>query len=97
MSENKMADLWKDLYENAADRSANFAGELGGMAFTLQALLVSAKAYDLGENGELEKVFEQAEQVLRKYYTGHGSESPFASLWQDSFEAGIESGMKEAA
>jgi len=93
---NTMADMWKDLYENAADRSADFAGELGGMAFMFQQLLDSARAYDLDDNDSLKNVFEESEKVLRKYYTGSGSQSPFGSQYRNSFEAGIEAGMKEA-
>lgn len=86
MSDNKMADLWKDLYENAADRSANFAGELGGMAFIFQQLLDTARVYNLDDNGSLKNVFEESEKVLRRYYTGSGSQSPFGSQYRTSIE-----------
>jgi len=99
MSKNTMADLWKDLYENAADRSADFAGQLGGMAFIFQQLLETARAYDLNNNDNLKNVFEESEKVLRRYYTGSGSQSPFGERYRNSFEDfedGIEAGMKEA-
>lgn len=91
-----MTDHWKDLYEYAADRSANYAGELGGMAFIFQQLLETAKIYDLDNNDSLKNVFEESERVLRKYYTGYGSQSPFGERYRNSFEDGIEAGMKEA-
>jgi predicted hydrocarbon binding protein len=93
---NTVANIWQELYEDVADRSANYAGELGGMAFMMSQLLASAKASNLDDYDRMQNVFEESEKVLRKYYTGAGSESPFASLYQDSFEAGIERGMKEA-
>ena len=93
---NTVTNIWKELYEDAADRSAEYAGELGGMAFMLNTLLASAKASNLDDYDRMKNVFDQSEKVLRKYYTGHGSQSPFAPLYQDSFEAGIERGMKEA-
>jgi predicted hydrocarbon binding protein len=93
---NTVANIWQELYEDVADRSANYAGELGGMAFMMSQLLASAKASNLDDYDRMQNVFEESEKVLRKYYTGSGSESPFASLYQDSFEAGIERGMKEA-
>ena len=96
MSNNTMTDIWKDLYEDVADRSANYAGELGGMAFMFQQLLDSARVYNLDNNDSLKNVFEESEKVLRKYYTGSGSQSPFGSQYRNSFEAGIERGMKEA-
>ena len=94
---NTMANIWQELYEDAADRSANYAGELGGMAFVLSQLLASAKASNLDDYNRMSHIFEESEKVLRRYYTGTGSESPFAPLYQeDTFEAGIERGMKEA-
>ena len=93
---NTVANIWQELYEDVADRSANYAGELGGMAFMMSQLLASAKASNLDDYDRMKNVFEESEKVLRKYYTGAGSESPFASLYQDSFEAGIERAMKEA-
>ena len=93
---NTMANIWKELYEDAADRSANYAGELGGMAFMMSQLLASAKASNLDDYERMSHIFEESEKVLRKYYTGTGSESPFAALYkEDTFEAGIERGMKE--
>jgi hypothetical protein len=93
---NTISNIWKELYEDAADRSANYAGELGGMAFMMSQLLLSAKASNLDDYNRMENVFKESEKVLRKYYTGTGSESPFAAPYlEDSFEAGIERGMKE--
>jgi len=91
-----ISNVWKELYEDAADRSANYAGELGGMAFMLSQLLASAKASNLDDYDRMENIFKESEKVLRRYYTGTGSESPFAALYtENSFEAGIERGMKE--
>lgn len=94
---NTMANIWQELYEETADRSANIAGELGGMAFIMMELLASAKASNLDDYNRMSHIFEEADKVLHRYYTGTGSESPFAALYlENSFEAGIERGMKEA-
>ena len=94
---NTMANMWQELYEETADRSANYAGELGGMAFIMMELLASAKASNLDDYNRMSHIFEEADKVLHRYYTGTGSESPFAAIYlENSFEAGIERGMKEA-
>ena len=98
---NSVLDMYQELYTEACDRSAELAGELGGMAFVAGELLIRAQA------GRLDclagrKAIEEMENALRKYYQGNGKESPFARPWaklefdRDGFEAGIESGMKEA-
>lgn len=93
-------DMYQELYTEACDRSAELAGELAGMAFIAQELLIRAEA------GRLDcyagrKAIEDMENTLRKYYQGTGKESPFARPYAKlefdrDFEAGIESGMKEA-
>ena len=99
--ENSVLDIYQELYTEACDRSAELAGELAGMAFIAQELLLRAEA------GRLDcfagrKAIEDMENTLRKYYQGNGKESPFARPYaklefdRDGFEAGIESGMKEA-
>ena len=93
---NTVTNIWQELYEDSADRSAQYAGVLGEMAFMMHSLLITAKASNLDDYDRMENVFKESEKTLRAYYTGLGAESPFAAFYkEDSFEAGIERGMKE--
>ena len=95
------ANIYQELYTEQADRSAELAGELGGMAFMAGELLLKLQA-DRLDTFSGRKAIEEMENTLRAYYQGNGKESPFARPWaklefdRDSFEAGIERGMKEA-
>mgnify|MGYP000432599092 CR=1 FL=1 len=95
------ANIYQELYTEQADRSAELAGELGGMAFMAGELLLKLQA-DRLDTFSGRKAIEEMENTLRAYYQGNGKESPFARPWaklefdREGFEAGIERGMKEA-
>ena len=89
-------DIYQELYNEQADRSAELAGELGSMAFMAGELLLKLQA-DRLDTFSGRKAIEEMENTLRAYYQGNGKESPFARPWAKlAFEDGIERGMKEA-
>ena len=88
-------EMYKELYTDQADRSAELAGELGSMAFMAGELLLKLQA-DRLDTVSGRKAIEEMENTLRTYYRGNGKQSPFARPWaQLTFEDGIEAGMKE--
>lgn len=88
-------EMYKELYTDQADRSAELAGELGGMAFMAGELLLRVQAGRM-DTVSGRKAIEDMENTLRGYYQGNGKESPFARPWAKlTFEDGIEAGMKE--
>ena len=94
MSQSSL-DMYKELYTDQADRSAELAGELGSMAFMAGELLLKLQA-DRLDTVTGRKAIEEMENTLRAYYQGNGKESPFARPWAKlAFEEGIERGMKE--
>ncbi len=83
-------DMYKELYNDQADRSAELAGELGSMAFMAGELLLKLQA-DRLDTVTGRKAIEEMENILREYYQGTGKESPFARPWAKlAFEKGIE-------
>ena len=88
-------DIYQELYNEQADRSAELAGELGSMAFMAGELLLKLQA-DRLDTVTGRKAIEEMENTLRAYYRGNGKNSPFARPWAKlTFEDGIEAGMKE--
>ena len=88
-------DIYQELYNEQADRSAELAGELGSMAFMAGELLLKLQA-DRLDTVTGRKAIEEMENTLRAYYQGNGKNSPFARPWAKlTFEDGIEAGMKE--
>ena len=83
--------IFNELYMDASERAATAQGELAGMAFIAQEFLRYAQTDRLhtvrGKN-----IMSVMEKTLIEYYQGKGKSSPFA----DTFEAGIERGMKES-
>ena len=77
---NSVLDMYQELYTEACDRSAELAGELGGMAFVAAELLLRLQA-DRLDTYAGQKAIEEMEEVLRKYYQGTGKDSPFARPW----------------
>tara|TARA_R110001592_G_scaffold30826_1_gene109742 strand:- start:688 stop:1041 length:354 start_codon:yes stop_codon:yes gene_type:complete len=89
MSQSSL-DMYKELYNDQADRSAELAGELGSMAFMAGELLLKLQA-DRLDTVTGRKAIEEMENILREYYQGTGKESPFARPWAKlAFEEGIE-------
>ena len=86
-----MSNLYKELYDQSAERQASYAGDLGAMAFVAQELL---RVIDLGllDSVRGKNRIRMMKKELHKYYQGKGSSSVFAR----TFEEGIEAGMKEA-
>ena len=83
-------DIYQELYNDQADRSAELAGELGSMAFMAGELLLKLQA-DRLDTVTGRKAIEEMENILREYYQGTGKESPFARPWAKlAFEEGIE-------
>ena len=90
------SNIYQELYNDQADRSAELAGELGSMAFMAGELLLKLQA-DRLDTVTGRKAIEEMENTLRAYYRGNGKNSPFARPWAKlTFEDGIEAGMKEA-
>jgi hypothetical protein len=99
IGENIMTDtigsIYEELYREAVDTKAKYAGELAGMAFIAQELLLRAQAGRL-DTYSGRKAIEEMENTLREYYQGTGKNSPFARPYAKlTFEDGIEAGMKE--
>ena len=89
------ANIYQELYQDQADRSAELAGELGSMAFMAGELLLKLQV-DRLDTVSGRKAIEEMENTLRTYYRGNGKQSPFARPWAKlTFEDGIEAGMKE--
>ena len=83
-------EMYKELYTDQADRSAELAGELGSMAFMAGELLLKLQA-DRLDTVTGRKAIEEMENTLRAYYQGNGKASPFARPWAKlAFEEGIE-------
>ena len=76
MSQSSL-DMYKELYNDQADRSVELAGELGSMAFAAGELLLKLQA-DRLDTVAGRKAIEEMENTLRAYYQGNGKESPFA-------------------
>ena len=82
-------DMYQELYNDQADRSAELAGELGSMAFMAGELLLKLQA-DRLDTVTGRKAIEEMENTLRAYYQGNGKESLFARPWAKlAFEEGI--------
>ena len=79
MSQSSL-DMYKELYNDQADRSAELAGELGSMAFMAGELLLKLQA-DRLDTVTGRKAIEEMENTLREYYQGTGKNSPFARPW----------------
>ena len=79
MSQSSL-DMYKELYQEQSDRSAELAGELGGMAFMAGEFLLKLQA-DRLDTVRGRKAIEEMENALRTYYQGNGKESPFARPW----------------
>ena len=101
-------EMYKELYDQAVEGQASYAGELAGMAFAAQEVL---RMIELGriDGVQGQNRIAVLEDTLRAYYQGKGSSSIFARPYAkleferdeqgnivDEFEAGIERGMKEA-
>ncbi len=74
------SNIYQELYNDQADRSAELAGELGSMAFMAGELLLKLQA-DRLDTVTGRKAIEEMENTLRAYYQGNGKESPFARPW----------------
>jgi len=105
---NTVSKFYQDLYDEAVESKADYAGDLAAMAFVAQDLL---RIIELGriDGVQGQNRIEAMHQELAKYYQGKGSSSIFARPYAklefkrdeqgnivDEFEAGIERGMKEA-
>jgi len=96
-------NMYQDLYDEAVESKADYAGDLAAMAFVAQDLL---RIIELGRRGlyragidgvQGQNRIEAMQKELTKYYQGKGSSSIFARPYAKlEFEAGIERGMKEA-
>ena len=105
---NTVTKFYQDLYDEAVESKADYAGELAGMAFAAQEVI---RMIELGriDGVQGQNRIEVLKDTLREYYQGKGSSSIFARPYAklefkrdeqgnivDEFEAGIERGMKEA-
>jgi hypothetical protein len=105
---NTVSKFYQDLYDEAVESKADYAGELAAMAFSAHEVL---RMIELGRIDGIQgkNRIEMLEVALTKYYQGKGSSSifarPYAKLQfkrdaqgniMDEWEAGIERGMREA-
>jgi len=105
---NTVSKFYQDLYDEAVESKADYAGDLAAMAFVAHDLL---RIIELGriDGVQGQNRIEAMRTELTKYYQGKGSSSIFARPYAklefkrdeqgnivDEFEAGIEAGMKEA-
>ena len=74
------SNIYQELYNDQADRSAELAGELGSMAFMAGELLLKLQA-DRLDTFTGRKAIEEMENTLREYYQGTGKNSLFARPW----------------
>ena len=74
---NTMTSMYQDLYDQAVEGKASYAGDLAAMAFVAQDLL---RIIELGriDSVQGQNRIEAMNKELAKYYQGKGSSSIFA-------------------
>ena len=74
---NTVAKFYQDLYDEAVESKADYAGDLAAMAFVAQDLL---RIIELGrlDGVQGQNRIEALHKELAKYYQGKGSSSVFA-------------------
>lgn len=88
-------NVFKKLYDESVESKLDYVGDLSAMAFAAEEVL------RMIEIGRIDGVQGQnrvavLKDELTKYYRGKGSHSIFGERYRNSFEDGIEAGMKEA-